>query len=113
MTAKEYLQQALMLENRINSNISIINDLKIKVKTIQAISYSAIKAQHGYKNTMEELLSKIDSMEEALRVDIEKSINLKAKILKEIKQIEDLNQQAVLKYRYICGYDWNAIADKM
>ena len=113
MTAKEYLKQALTLENRINSNTAIINDLKLKAKTIQAVSYSAVKVQQGHKNTMEELLSKIDTMEEALTEDLEKSISVKAKILEAVNQIEDLNQQAVLKYRYICGYDWNVIADKM
>ena len=52
-------------------------------------------------------------MEERINAEIDKYVDLKAQIHTMLRQVTDVNQQMVLRYRYIHNYSWEQIGEEL
>ena len=97
MNAKEYLLQARYLDERITSKtqqIASLNDLATKCTS--TISDMPRNPNHG-GSRMEDAILKIVDLEDGLKKDIEKLVDLKKEIMGVIHAVPNVEYQMLLK----------------
>lgn len=113
MTAKEYLLQAHYLDERITSKtqqIASLNDLATRCTT----TFSDMPRNPNRDGSrLEDCVIKIIELEEELKADINKLINLKKEIMEVIKAVPNVEYQTLLEKRYLCFITWEQISVDM
>lgn len=113
MNAKEYLLQARYLDERITSKtqqIASLHDLATKCST--TFSDMPRNPNRG-GSRLEDCILKIIDLENSLKKDIEKLVDLKLEIMNVIKAVPDVEYQTLLEKRYLCFINWEQIAVDM
>ena len=113
MTAKDYLLQARFLDDRINSKtqqIASLNELATKCTT--TFSDMPRNPNRGHSR-VEDCVIKIIDLEDSLKMDIEKLVDLKKEIMGVIKAVPNVEYQTLLEKRYLCFITWEQIAVDM
>lgn len=113
MTAKDYLLQARFLDDRINSKtqqIASLNELAAKCTT--TFSDMPRNPNRGHSR-VEDCVFKIIDLEDSLKKDIEKLVDLKKEIMGVIKAVPNVEYQTLLEKRYLCFITWEQIAVDM
>ena len=113
MTAKDYLLQARFLDDRINSKtqqIASLNELATKCTT--TFSDMPRNPNRGHSR-VEDCVIKIIDLEDSIKKDIEKLVDLKKEIMGVIKAVPNVEYQTLLEKRYLCFITWEQIAVDM
>lgn len=113
MTAKDYLLQARFLDDRINSKtqqIASLNELAAKCTT--TFSDMPRNPNRGHSR-VEDCVIKIIELEDSIKQDIEKLVDLKKEIMGVIKAVPNVEYQTLLEKRYLCFTTWEQIAVDM
>ena len=114
MTAKEYLRQSYRLDQKINSDIAELARLREMAMGISAPSF---EERHNPNRPTEapfvSALEKVWELQEKVNAEIDRLVDLKDQIRTVIEQVEDPDQQMVLRYRYIHNYPWRRIGDAL
>lgn len=103
MNAKEYLLQARYLDERITSKtqqIASLNDLATRCTT--TFSDMPRNPNRG-GSRLEDCIIKILDLEDELKADIAKLVNLKKEIMEVIKAVPNLQPQASLETLCCCA----------
>lgn len=112
MTAKEYLNQARILDMLINAKQTEIDKLKLMATSISSPQLSD-KVQSGSVNTAMKTIDKIVDMQNEINAEIDKLVDLKAEIRAKIAKVYNPAFIALLTDRYINGLTFEIIAEKM
>lgn len=110
MTAKEYLNQAYRLDQRIRSKqeqISALNDLAI---TCSASMTGMPRNPNKGGSRMADAVCKIVDLQDSISADMQELVELKAEIIATIKAVDCIEYQLILEKRYISGKSWPEIA---
>lgn len=110
MTAKEYLNQAYRLDQRIRSKqeqISALNDLATSCSA--SITGMPRNPNKG-GSRMADAVCKIVNLQDSIADDMEKLVELKTEIIATIKAVDCIEYQLILEKRYISGKSWPEIA---
>ena len=110
MTAREYMNQAYRLDERIRSKqeqIAALNDLATKCT---AHMTGMPRNPNGGGSRLEDAVSKIVDLQEIIAADMEALVMLKADIVATIKAVENIDFQLILEKRYISNKSWPEIA---
>lgn len=112
MRAKEYLSQALWLDQRINTKLEQLATLRSLAMKVTA-NQTAEKVSGGkdVKSPMANTIAKIVDLEREINGDIDRLVGLKAEIQETISQVSDVVSQILLELRYINGKTWDEIAN--
>ena len=113
MTAKEYLSQAMYIDQRINSKLEQVMKLRETVTRATATLSDMPHAAFPNIRAMEDTIVKIIDLENEINADIDRLVDLKAETRKMIAQLDSPEQQLVLELRYLCFKQWAAIMDEM
>jgi DNA-directed RNA polymerase specialized sigma subunit len=114
MNAKEYLSQALWLDQRVNTKLEqlqILRDLSMKVSA--NLTVEKVAGGNNKKGHMENTVVKIVDLEKEIKEDVERSIAIKAEIMNTISQVDDPIGQIILEMRYINGKGWDEISSSL
>ena len=113
MTAKEYLCQAFMLDEQINTKLEQVSALRhLATKTCTPINDmpgSPTRKADG----MEETVIKIVVLDKEINDDIDRLIDIKIEITRRINRVENLERRLLLEKRYLCMDSWEDIAEKL
>ena len=103
MSAKEYLSQALWLDQRINNKLEQLEMLRaLAMKVTANLTEEKVSGGNNIKNHMENTIAKIVDLEREINEDIDQLVDIKADIIATINQADDpINQ--ILEMRYING----------
>ena len=112
MTAKEYLEQAYRLDQRINSKIAQMDALRSLAEKSTA-TIRKEPANGGNGRLMEETIIKIVDMEREISAEIDRLVDLKREIAEVISRVENPEAQMVLEMRYLCYKRWVEIREAM
>lgn len=115
MTAKEYLKQAYRLDHRINSDLEEVAQLRGMAMSISSPAWGE-KGGSGSRNTEPSFvrnICKIMELEEKVNAEIDLLVDLKAQIHEVISTLTNMDEQMVLRYRYIQNMTWEAIGDEL
>lgn len=113
MNAKDYLLQARYLDERITSKtqqIASLNDLATRCTS--TFSDMPRNPNHG-GSKIEDCILKIIELEESIKKDIVKLVDLKSEIMAVIKAVPNVEYQTLLEKRYLCFITWEQIAVDM
>ena len=113
MNEKDYLLQARYLDERITSKtqqIASLNDLATRCTS--TFSDMPRNPNHG-GSRLEDCIIKIIDLEDSLKKDIEKLVDLKREIMGVIKAVPNVEYQTLLEKRYLCFITWEQIAVDM
>ena len=109
MNKREYLMQAIKLNELINSKLDTIAELRaLAVKSTGVIS--ATPSHPGKKSRLEEIVCKIADLENEVNSDIDRLIEKKREISETISNLDDFAGQLVLEKHYLQGKNYYQIA---
>ena len=111
MTAKEYLQQAWRLDQRIEARIAEKDRLMSQVQSARAPQLTGMP--RGGKHDWTDAVDRAVDMSRAIDADIQRMIRLKYQIWQTIDRVEDARYRMVLELRYRSFYTWEEIASAM
>lgn len=112
MTAKEYLEQAYRLDQRINSKLEQKEALRcLATKSTASLHKNPVSSSND--NYMEDTIIKIVDMEKEIDREIDRLVELKREITGVIDRVDNLNLQVLLELRYLCYKRWPEIAEQM
>ena len=113
MRAKEYLNQAYRLDQRIDAKISqvaALNELALKcTATITGMPRNPNKGE----SRMADVVDKIVDLQAEINRDIDRLVDLKREIVRVIKAVDNPEYQTLLEKRYLCFMSWEQIAVEM
>lgn len=113
MTIKEYLSQAYRIDQRINSKLEQIQQLRdLAAKATSTISETSV-SNTSNKQRMESIVVKILDLERETNEDIDTLVDLKRNIVTLIKMVKNPDYQTLLELRYLCFKSWEQIAVDM
>ena len=113
MNAKDYLLQARYLDERITSKtqqIASLNDLATRCTS--TFSDMPRNPNRG-DSKIEDCVIKIIELEESIKKDIERLVDLKSEIMAVIRAVPNVEYQTLLEKRYLCFITWEQIAVDM
>lgn len=111
VTAKEYLNQAYRLNDKIKSNLRQVEDLEAKVTSV-TVSFGE-KVQSGEKNSTEQVILKIIALKQKINEETDRYIDLLTEIRSTIDKVKDPDENLLLTLRYIEFMKWEEIMEKM
>lgn len=110
MTAKQYLSQAYRLDERINSKLEQLGQLKMMATNITS-NLSEICVQKTHNNhQMEDTIVKIVEQEQEIDDEIDALVDLKAEIRHMVDKVPGIDHRLLLEKRYLVFEDWSQIA---
>lgn len=114
MTAKEYLRQAYRLDNRIDSHIKELGRLREMAYSISSPSLGErVQTTKSGQAPFVRNIEKIMEQEQKIDEEIDMLVDLKAQMRDVIKEVEEVDEQLVLRYRYIHNMTWDEISDEL
>jgi len=112
MTAKDYLLQAYLLDQRIDGKLEQVEALRSLATRSTAI-IRMDPGGGGNGDFMENTIIKIVDMEKEISAEMERLMDLKQEITRIIGQVDDPTLQTLLEQRYLCYRNWPEIAGMM
>lgn len=113
MTAKEYLQQARFLDNRIKSKIQQVEALNELATNCSAVISDMPRNPNRGGSPMADAVMKMIDIQDEINKDMDDLVSLKQEIMSVIKRIPNLEHQTILEKRYLCNLTWEQIAVDM
>ena len=110
MNAKEYLSQALRIDQRINSKLEQVASLReLAVKASSTLSDAPRRPSPDIQ-PMETIIAKMVDLETEINSDIDQLVDLKKELVEVIKAVRDPEYQTLLELRYPCFKSWGQIS---
>lgn len=111
MNAKEYLSQALWLDQMIVSKLEQLETLKsLAMKVTSSFAEEKVSGGNTEKSKMESTIVKVIDLENEIGGDFERLVDLKKEIQDAINRVDNINCQLLLEMRYLNGKNWEEIA---
>lgn len=113
MTAKEYLEQAYNLNQRVNSKLEQVAALKnLTTKcNVTLDSMPNNSSKEGLTTAATGCI--ISALQEEINTDIDRLVSLEREIMTAIEDIENADCRKLLENRYLCFMSWKQIAIQM
>lgn len=111
--ARNYLEQAYRIDQRINCKIEQVSSLHSLATKANSTLTDMPGSPNRNVHKMEDIIVKIVDLETEINHDIDTLVDLKAEITTVIKQVEDLELQTLLEQRYLNFRTWEQIAVDM
>ena len=110
MTPKEYLEQAVYLDQRINSKLTQVENLHSLATKVTTVYSDTPSNPAPDCQRLEKIIAKIIDLENDINNDIDRLVDLKKEITEIINKIPDLRQRTILEMRYLSFKTWEQIA---
>lgn len=109
---KDELQKIIYLDDRMNSKLRQLKELKLTRENVKGIDYSKEKVQSNPINMLEATVIKMIETEEEINESIDKLVDLKNHAREKINQVEGVNG-TVLEMRYLECMSFEEIAYRL
>ena len=113
MNAKEYLNQAYRLDQRINSKLEQVAALHSLTQKITVSYEGEAVSRTRNVSSMEDTIIRLMEAENELNAAIDALVDLKQNVYTTIQKVEKPEYQFLLEMRYLCFKTWAEIADQM
>ncbi len=113
MNALEFLQQAYLLEQRIETKLHQITLLRSMGQTLRSFAGNEPVNHTRNISALEDSVLKIMEQEQELGEEIDHLVDLKKEIQDVISQVKDMNYRLILEKRHLCFESWPRIGEEM
>ena len=110
MTTKEYFDQALTLNKRINSKLDHLGSLREMATKASTTLSDMPRSSSRNVHQMEDIISKIVDLENEINGDIDRFVDMKREYMLVIGDIKNPVHQLVMEQRYLCCRTWEQIS---
>ena len=108
---KRMLRGYIYCQRRIDSNLDHIQQLRSRMQKVTVTYHDAPGGGTG--TDVAELIGKILQLENLVKADTERLRYELTEVQFWIDSLEDFQERSVLQLRYVNGYDWPVIADRL
>lgn len=113
MNALDFLQQAYMLEQQIQTKLTQISALRSLAETMRSYTGNEPVSHSRNVTSLEDSVIKILEQEQELNNEIDRMVHLKREIQDVISEVKDLNYRLVLEKRHLCFESFPRIGEEM
>ena len=113
MTAKEYLQQAFLLDRSIKSKEMQLEALKDHATYATPQLDNEARRSTLVKSRLEENAVKIVELEKSINLKVQEMERLRHEIEKTIETVNNPECEALLQMRYLSFMDWDEISSRL
>ena len=114
MKVKEYLGQAYRLDQRINSDIEELGNLREMSSSISSPTWEErVQTSRNTDAPFVRSVFKIMELEDKINAEIDNLVELKKQIRMVIDEVSNTDERMVLRYRYIHNLTWEQIGDEL
>ena len=113
MTAREFLSQAYLLDQRIKSKMQQVKDLRALASDVKAFSGNEPVSHTRDVTTLQSAVVRIVEEEQALNAEIDTFVETKRQIREVIDRVPDMTMRLILEKRYLLFESWAQIIDDM
>lgn len=113
MTAKEYLQQAFLLDRKIKSKERQLEALKDHARYTSPQFDNEGQPSLLIKSKLEENAVKIVELEKSIALKVQERERLRKEIERTIEAVNNPECESLLRMRYLSFMDWDEIASRM
>ena len=113
MTALEFLQQAYMLDQQIQTKLQQISSLRSLAESMRSFTAKEPVCHTKHVTALEDAVIRIMEEEQELNAEIDRLVDLKREIREVISEVRDLNLRLVLEKRHLCFESWLQIGREM
>ena len=108
MSPKEYLSQAMYIDQRIDSKLQQVATLRESAAKVTATLTDMPRSASPNPQAMENTIVKIIDLENEFNRDIDRLVDLKADVKRVISRLSSPDQKLVLEPLYLVGNHGNA-----
>ncbi len=113
MNAKEFFQRNYYLEQRVNSRLRRLSDLRqLAGQVTPSLGREPVSGSADV-HKLDGTIAKIVDMEREINEEIDRLVEAKCESMAVIRQVEHPDQQLVLELRYLDFKSWPSIAEEM
>jgi hypothetical protein len=111
MNTKQYLQQAFFLDRQISAYLGELEELRALAESVSStlIVGERVKVS-GKVDWISDIITKIVDLENQIKTDISRYLDIKRDIRELINQVGDAKLKLILQKRYINFETWERIA---
>ncbi len=113
MTAKEYLEQAYRIDERIESKLTQIESLRGLAARVTSVFSDMPHSSTPDNQRLEKTVAEIIDLKNEINSNIRELLVLKNDITAMINVIPDIRQRTILEMRYLNFMTWKQIATKI
>ena len=113
MTALEYLSQAYMLDQQIQTKLHQVASLRSIAKSMSPLTGGEPVKHTKNVTALEDAVIKILEAEQELNAEIDRLVDLKQEIRDVIAEVQDLTLRLILEKRHLCFEPWLRIGSEM
>ena len=113
MTPKEFLQQAFVAHKEIEVRLEQITNLQALATQTTTVIKAAPGGSNIFRSRVENAVILIQEHTAKLAEEVTRLIEITKKISSAIALVPNVNERAILEYRYLCFFSWQQIAAVM
>lgn len=113
MNAREYLNQAFRVDERIKSKLDQISSLSCLATKATSSMSDMPGSPNRNIHKMEDTIVKIIDLQNEIMKEVDELVNLKEAIMRTINKVENVELRVLLEQRYLCFRSWEEIAVEM
>ena len=115
MNKKEYLRQAYLLDKRIKADMDEVVRLRELATSVSSLRYDReyVQTTRSIEAPFVKALIRVMHLEVKINMEITLLISLKEQILDVISKLESVDEQMILRYRYMSNMTWEDIGKEL
>lgn len=115
MTNRQYFEQAILLDQRINSYQQELDQLRTMATGISSPVYGGGRVQtpSAHEAPFVKYVDRFIAFEEKINAEIDALYALKIEMEEVINELPTKEEQLVLRYRYICNMTWKEVGARL
>lgn len=115
MNKKEYLRQAYLLDKRIKVDMDEVVRLRELATSVSSLRYDReyVQTTRSIEAPFVKALIRVMDLEAKINMEITMLISLKEQILDVISKLESVDEQMILRYRYMSNMTWEDIGKEL
>jgi len=113
VNAYEFLSQAYLLEQRIQTKLQHVSSLRSLAQTVSSFADSEPVVHTRNVTRMEDTVIRIMEQEQELNAEIDRLVDLKREIMEVLGGVKEMNFRLILEKRYLCFESWPKIGEEM
>ena len=115
MTNRQYFEQAIFLNQRIDSYQQELDQLRSTATSISSPIYGGGRVQtpSAHEAPFVKYVDRLVAFEEKINAEIDALYALKIEMEEVINELQSKEEQLVLRYRYICNMTWKEVGARL
>lgn len=109
MTAREFLEKLRSLDKHVRVLKLTYSQLKADIKGLKAVDYSKDRITGGQVRDISDLIVRCEAKEEEVKEAIVERLQMKAKAIELIGNVDDPVSCSILLLRYVNNRNWEVI----